>query len=74
MIGASLDPVDRAAYDRHVAAVHAMLAEAVFEAAWVEGQAMSQEQAMAEALRLAAELNVTEAQAGPNPPAPSLPV
>ncbi len=72
-IGASLEPVDRAAYDRNVAAVHALLDEAAFEAAWVEGQALSQEQAIAEALRVAAELNSTEAQAGPNQPAPSSP-
>jgi hypothetical protein len=52
-----------------VAAVHALLDEAAFEAAWVEGQALSQEQTIAEALRVAAELTSTEAQAGPNRPA-----
>lgn len=47
-------PFDRATYDRHGVAVNASLDEAAFEAAWAEGQAMSQEQAIAEALRVAA--------------------
>jgi tetratricopeptide (TPR) repeat protein len=73
--GASLNPIGRAAYDRNVAAVHALMDEAAFEAAWAAGQALSLEQASAEALRVAAELNPTEAQAGPNRPvsAPSSP-
>jgi tetratricopeptide (TPR) repeat protein len=67
LIGASLEPVDRAAYDRHVIAVHALMAEAAFEAAWTEGQALSQEQSIAEALRLAAEHHLTDAPAGSPP-------
>jgi tetratricopeptide (TPR) repeat protein len=66
LIGASLEPIDRAAYDRNLVAVHDLLPEAAFEAAWTEGQAMSQEQAIAEALRVAAELSYSEAQTDPN--------
>jgi tetratricopeptide (TPR) repeat protein len=68
-LGASLNPVGRAAYDRNLVAVRAAMAEAAFEAAWAEGRALGQEQAIAEALRLAAEFNSTEAQAGPSRPA-----
>jgi non-specific serine/threonine protein kinase len=72
-IGASFNPAGRAAYDRNVVAVRALLDEVAFEASWAEGQAMSQEQAIVEALRVAAELNSTEAQASPNHPAPCSP-
>src|SRR5262245_22619179 len=71
--GASLNPIGRAAYDRNLVAVRASMAEAAFEAAWVAGQALSLEQAIAEALRLGAELSSTEAQTGPNQPAPASP-
>ncbi|GIK40881.1 MAG: hypothetical protein BroJett011_47140 [Chloroflexota bacterium] len=64
--GASLNPIGRAAYDRNLVAMRASMVEAAFEAAWAEGQVMSQEQAIAEALRLAAELNPTEARTDPN--------
>ncbi len=70
-LGASLNPIGRAVYDRNLVAVRALMDEAAFEAAWAEGRAMSQEQAIAEALRVAAEFNSTEAQAGPNRPAPA---
>jgi predicted ATPase/DNA-binding XRE family transcriptional regulator len=43
-------PEMRADYDRYVAAVRAQLGEATFAAAWAEGQAMTQEQAIAYAL------------------------
>jgi hypothetical protein len=65
-IKAFLEPFDRAAYDRHVAAVHASMDEAAFETAWAEGRVMPLDQAIAEALRLAAELNATEARTDPN--------
>jgi hypothetical protein len=42
--------------------------KAAFEAAWAEGQALSQEQAITEALRIAAELDATETHAGSGPP------
>jgi non-specific serine/threonine protein kinase len=65
-IGAPLNPIGRAVYDRNLVAVRASMDEAAFEAAWAEGQAMSQEQAIAEALGIAAELNATTAQTDPN--------
>jgi predicted ATPase/class 3 adenylate cyclase/DNA-binding XRE family transcriptional regulator len=49
-IGAPLPPSDRPDMERAVAALHAGLAEVVFEAAWAEGQAMPLEQAIAYAL------------------------
>jgi hypothetical protein len=49
-IGAPLPPVDRADYDRDVASAHAQLDEVTFDAAWAAGQALTLEQAIAEAL------------------------
>jgi hypothetical protein len=49
-IGKPLPPFLRADYDRDVAAVHAQLDDATFDAAWAAGQALSLEQAIAEAL------------------------
>jgi len=45
-----LPPVARADYDSDVAIARAHLGEAAFEAAWVEGQAMTLEQAITYAL------------------------
>jgi predicted ATPase/class 3 adenylate cyclase len=50
-IGSPLAPVDRAEYDRSVAAVRAVLGEVAFAAAWAAGRAMSLEQATALALQ-----------------------
>jgi len=49
-IWADILPVDRAEYDRYVAAARAKLDEASFAAAWAEGRALSFEQAITEAL------------------------
>jgi hypothetical protein len=46
-IGAPVPFVERADYDRNTAAVRAQLDEATFNAAWVEGRAMTMEQAIA---------------------------
>jgi predicted ATPase/DNA-binding SARP family transcriptional activator len=48
-IGAPLPPVDRADYERHLAAVRAALGEAAFASAWTEGRTMSLEQLIAAA-------------------------
>jgi len=48
--GVPLTPFDRADYDRDVAAIQAQLDNAALKAAWVEGRAMSLEQAVAYAL------------------------
>ena len=48
--GRPLTPVDRAVFDRYVAAVGAQLGEAAFAAMWAEGQQMTLEQAKAAAL------------------------
>jgi predicted neutral ceramidase superfamily lipid hydrolase len=50
--GASIPPVDRADYDRILAAVRAQLDEQTFAAAWAEGRAMTLEQAIAYALEV----------------------
>jgi len=49
-ISAFQNPVERAFYERSVAAVRAQLSEAAFAAAWAEGQALTTEQALAEAM------------------------
>jgi hypothetical protein len=49
-ISAPLPPVQRAAYDRSVAAVRAALHEASFMAAWDAGRAMSLDQGVQDAL------------------------
>jgi predicted ATPase/class 3 adenylate cyclase/Tfp pilus assembly protein PilF len=49
-IGMRMEPIDRIPYDRTVAAVRAQLDEATFATAWIEGQVMSLEQAVAYAL------------------------
>ena len=46
-INAPLAPADRADYDRMLAAARAQVDEATWAAAWVEGQAMTPEQAIA---------------------------
>src|SRR5260370_31750872 len=46
-IGVPIPPVERAAYDRSVAAARAQLGEKSFAAAWAEGRTMTPEQALA---------------------------
>ena len=48
-IGAVMWPADRFEYQRNLAAIRAVLGEAAFAAAWAEGQALTLEQAIAEA-------------------------
>jgi predicted ATPase/class 3 adenylate cyclase len=48
--GAPIPPVDRAGYERDVAAVYAVLGAEAFAAAWAEARAMSPEQVLADAL------------------------
>jgi hypothetical protein len=50
-IGAPLPPIDRPRRDKALARLRAQLDDANFAAAWAEGQAMSLEQAIAEALQ-----------------------
>jgi predicted ATPase/class 3 adenylate cyclase len=47
-----VEPVDRAEYDRNAAVARVQLGEDAFAAAWAAGQALTAEQAMAEALEL----------------------
>jgi tetratricopeptide (TPR) repeat protein len=54
-IGVPMAPVDRADYDRHVAAVHAALGETAFAGAWSAGHDMTLEQAIAAASEVAAD-------------------
>ncbi|HEX9440857.1 MAG TPA: hypothetical protein VF909_14320, partial [Roseiflexaceae bacterium] len=49
-IGAPLPPVERPDYERTVAAARAQLDAATFATAWAEGQALTLEQVIAEAL------------------------
>ncbi len=46
-LGVRLDPVDRAEYDRNLAAVRTQLDEATFSVAWTQGQQMTWEQILA---------------------------
>jgi predicted ATPase/DNA-binding SARP family transcriptional activator len=50
LISASLSPSERVVYQRSIAAARAQLEDATFAAAWAAGQAMTLEQAIAEAL------------------------
>jgi tetratricopeptide (TPR) repeat protein len=50
--GVPLPPVQRAAYERDLAAARALLDEATFGAAWASGRALSLEQAITEAFDL----------------------
>jgi hypothetical protein len=49
-VGSVADSADQPEYDRHLAALRAMLGEATFTAAWAEGRALSLEQAVRQAL------------------------
>ncbi|MDP9316071.1 MAG: hypothetical protein M3R24_35315 [Chloroflexota bacterium] len=49
-IGAPLIPVERTRYNRLLAGARAQLDDATFAAAWNEGQAMTPEQGIADAL------------------------
>jgi hypothetical protein len=49
------DPADRTEYERNVANVRAQLGAATFAAAWAEGQAMTLEEAVVDALSVRAE-------------------
>ena len=46
-MGAPISPVERASYERSVAAARALLGEKAFAAAWAEGRNMTPEQALA---------------------------
>jgi predicted ATPase/transcriptional regulator with XRE-family HTH domain len=50
--GARMTPVERTDYDQTVTMIRTQLDAATFEAAWIEGRAMTLEQAIAEALNL----------------------
>ena len=49
-LGAPLPPAERPDYERNLAAARAQLDEVTWQTAWAEGQAMTQEQAIAYAL------------------------
>jgi non-specific serine/threonine protein kinase len=59
MLGAPLTPMDRSSYEQTVAALRALLDEPTFTAAWTEGQAMSLEEAIAEAAQVKARESIT---------------
>jgi non-specific serine/threonine protein kinase len=67
LLGAPLPPIDRPAYEQTVAALRAQLDEPTFLSAWTVGQAMTQEQALAEAAQV-------KARAHLRPASPSAPV
>jgi tetratricopeptide (TPR) repeat protein len=52
-IGQSLTPIDRNVFDRYAAAIRAQLDDATFAAAWAAGRALTLDEAIAEALRVA---------------------
>ena len=54
-IGSHLDPSDQAGYEQTQDALHSQLGEAEFQAAWMEGQAMTLDAAVAYALEAGAQ-------------------
>ncbi|MCW5849287.1 MAG: tetratricopeptide repeat protein [Anaerolineae bacterium] len=54
-IGSHLDPSDQAGYEQTQATLHSQLGEAAFQAAWIEGQAMTLDAAVAYALEAGAQ-------------------
>jgi len=52
-LGAPLPPVDQPAYEQAVAHTRATLGDTAFSSAWMDGQALSPEQAVTEAVRMA---------------------
>jgi DNA-binding CsgD family transcriptional regulator len=54
LLGAPLTPIDRPYYQQTVAALHAQLDEPTFLKAWTAGQAMTLEEALAEAAQVQA--------------------
>jgi Tetratricopeptide repeat len=54
LLGAPLPPIDRPSYQQTVAALRAQLDEPTFLNAWTEGQAMTLEEAIAEAVQVKA--------------------
>jgi non-specific serine/threonine protein kinase len=71
--GIPLPPVQRAAYERDLAATRAALDETAFTAAWATGRALSMEQAIAEAEQALREAHATAAVHQPEPPSVSPP-
>ena len=62
-----LDPIDQEDYDRSLASARAELVVATFDQAWKEGQALSLEQACAEAVALGAKAEAMIPSAEPHP-------
>ena len=54
LLGAPLPPIDRPAYQRTVAALHAQLGEPTFRSPWAAGRALTREEAIAEAVQVSA--------------------
>ncbi len=63
LLGAPLPPIDRPSYLQSVAAIRARLDEPTFQNAWTQGQAMTREEALAEAAQVNARAHVP-----PTPP------
>jgi DNA-binding CsgD family transcriptional regulator/tetratricopeptide (TPR) repeat protein len=63
LLGAPLPPIDRPTYQQSVAAIRAHLEEPAFQSAWTQGQAMTREEALAEAAQAPARAHT--------PPTPS---
>jgi predicted ATPase/DNA-binding CsgD family transcriptional regulator len=66
LLGAPLTPIDRPAYQHIVAALRAQLDEPTFLHAWAVGQAMTLEEAIAEAVQVKAQAHISP----PTAPAP----
>jgi predicted ATPase/DNA-binding CsgD family transcriptional regulator len=66
LLGAPLPPIDRHSYEQTVAALRAQLDEPTFLNAWTEGQAMTLEEAIAEAVLVKAREHIPPT----TPPAP----
>jgi non-specific serine/threonine protein kinase len=66
LLGAPLTPIDRPSYEQTVAAIRAHLDEPTFLQAWTEGQALTLEEAIAEAVQVKAREHIPPTP----PPAP----
>jgi DNA-binding NarL/FixJ family response regulator len=75
LLGAPLPPIDRPYYQQTVAAVRAQLDEPTFQNAWTAGQALTLEEAIAEAVQVKAREHIppTSLPAPVEPPSTSPP-
>lgn len=72
LLGAPLTPIDRPYYEQTVAAIRAQLDEPTFLKAWTTGQAMTLEEAIAEAVQVKAREHISPTHAPASVETPSI--